>query len=314
MCNFANRNQRTIMYQNHIKYSQNYSQSFTGKERDSETGFSYFGARYYDSDILTGWLSVDPLADKYPSLSPYAYCGWNPVKLVDPDGMEIDWVKDASGEIYWDNNAVSQATTKEGEIYLGKEGCKYNNDIGTITHYKSNGEKEYYPYSSPNSNSFGAFPINIPTESYKSGYAQFGSNRSNNRKHAGSDLYAPEGTAVFSTNDGVIITNPYYFYKGTKAIEINHSSYTARYCEIIPSFDISAGMHVKKGEFLGILKAMNIGQSNNTMLHFEMYNNTAKGALTVTSNFPYKRREDLIDPTSFLNSLLFISPAKCVLK
>ena len=35
---------------------------------------------------MTGWLSVDPLADKYPSLSPYAYCAWNPVKLVDPDG------------------------------------------------------------------------------------------------------------------------------------------------------------------------------------------------------------------------------------
>ena len=61
------------MHQNHIKYSQNYSQSFTGKERDSETGFSYFGARYYDSDLMTGWLSVDPMADKYPSLSPYAY-------------------------------------------------------------------------------------------------------------------------------------------------------------------------------------------------------------------------------------------------
>ena len=66
-----------------------YPQSFTGKERDSETGFSYFGARYYDSDILTGWLSVDPMADKYPSLSPYAYCGWNPIKLVDPDGRMI---------------------------------------------------------------------------------------------------------------------------------------------------------------------------------------------------------------------------------
>ena len=58
----------------------------TGKERDSETGFSYFGARYYDSDILTGWLSVDPMADKYPSLSPYAYSNWNPIKLIDPDG------------------------------------------------------------------------------------------------------------------------------------------------------------------------------------------------------------------------------------
>ena len=68
--------------------SQSHRLCFIGKERDSETGFSYFGARYYDSDILTGWLSVDPMADKYPSLSPYAYCAWNPVKLVDPDGRD----------------------------------------------------------------------------------------------------------------------------------------------------------------------------------------------------------------------------------
>ncbi len=71
-------NERTSSYEERY--------TFTGKERDSETGFSYFGARYYDSDILTGWLSVDPMADKYPGLSPYAYCGWNPIKLVDPDG------------------------------------------------------------------------------------------------------------------------------------------------------------------------------------------------------------------------------------
>ncbi len=70
-------------YQN---ISPNYPQSFTGKERDSETGFSYFGARYYDSDILTGWLSVDPLADKYPSLSPYNYCALNPIRIIDPNG------------------------------------------------------------------------------------------------------------------------------------------------------------------------------------------------------------------------------------
>ena len=71
--------------------------TFTGKERDSETGFSYFGARYYDSDLMTGWLSVDPMADKYPSLSPYAYCAWNPVKLVDPDGEEISPIYDTDG-------------------------------------------------------------------------------------------------------------------------------------------------------------------------------------------------------------------------
>ena len=35
----------------------------TGKERDSETGYGYFGARYYDSDLMTSWLSVEPMAD-----------------------------------------------------------------------------------------------------------------------------------------------------------------------------------------------------------------------------------------------------------
>ena len=62
----------------------------TGKERDEETGYGYFGARYMDHDLMTMWLSVDPMADKYPNISPYAYCAWNPVKLVDPDGRDFD--------------------------------------------------------------------------------------------------------------------------------------------------------------------------------------------------------------------------------
>ncbi len=69
--------------------------TFTGKERDAETGYYYHGARFNRSDI--GWLSVDPMADKYPSLSPYAYCAWNPVKYVDPDGETI-WIVNEKGE------------------------------------------------------------------------------------------------------------------------------------------------------------------------------------------------------------------------
>ncbi len=61
---------------------------FTGKERDEESGYDYFGARFYSSP-LSFWLSVDPLAGKYPNISPYAYCGWNPVKYVDPNGKWI---------------------------------------------------------------------------------------------------------------------------------------------------------------------------------------------------------------------------------
>ena len=72
--------------------------SFTGKELDSETGYGYYGARYMDYELMTGWLSVDPLADKYPNISPYHYCSWNPVKLVDPNGQE-DWEVDKLGHI-----------------------------------------------------------------------------------------------------------------------------------------------------------------------------------------------------------------------
>ena len=87
--------------------------AFPAKERDAETGLSVtslrsvsssslnqtrtssvwyslvrrFGARYYSSD-LSIWLSVDPMSDKYPSMSPYVYCVDNPVKLVDPNGEE----------------------------------------------------------------------------------------------------------------------------------------------------------------------------------------------------------------------------------
>ena len=79
-----------IMVQTQARYKQKTAlfivSTSTGKERDSETGFSYFGARYYDSDILTGWLSVDPMADKYPSLSPYNYCALNPIRVIDPKG------------------------------------------------------------------------------------------------------------------------------------------------------------------------------------------------------------------------------------
>ena len=50
-------------------------------------------ARHYHSD-LSIWLSVDPMSDKYPSLSPYTYCANNPVRLVDPNGMTWETPED----------------------------------------------------------------------------------------------------------------------------------------------------------------------------------------------------------------------------
>ena len=89
---------------------------FTGKERDEETGYGYFGARYMDHELMTGWLSVDPMADKYPSMSPYNYCAWNPVKLVDLDGREFD----PSSKIFVDDYKKA-INDKLGEMYTTKE-------------------------------------------------------------------------------------------------------------------------------------------------------------------------------------------------
>lgn len=41
------------------------------------------------TDDISKWLSVDPLSDKYPNISPYAYAAWNPIKYVDPTG---EWI------------------------------------------------------------------------------------------------------------------------------------------------------------------------------------------------------------------------------
>ena len=60
---------------------------FTGKELDSETGLYYFGASYYDPGIGR-FLSVDPLADRHPQWSPYVYALNNPLRLIDPTGMQ----------------------------------------------------------------------------------------------------------------------------------------------------------------------------------------------------------------------------------
>jgi hypothetical protein len=61
------------------------------------------------------------MASERSWVSPYNFVQNNPINRVDPTGALDDWVQDADGNIYWDKNATSQATTKPGETYLGKD-------------------------------------------------------------------------------------------------------------------------------------------------------------------------------------------------
>ena len=61
---------------------------YAGKEEQEDvTGIPYddFGARLYDPHLGT-WMAPDPMAEKYPGISPYLYCSGDPVNVVDPQG------------------------------------------------------------------------------------------------------------------------------------------------------------------------------------------------------------------------------------
>ena len=84
---------------------------FTGKERDEESGLYYHGARYY-APWLSRWTAADP-AGMVDGPNLYAYVRGNPVRLVDPDGMESigsNWVGQASNAIKESAEATSQIT------------------------------------------------------------------------------------------------------------------------------------------------------------------------------------------------------------
>ena len=74
----------------------------TGKERDTESGLDYFGARYYASS-MGRFMSPDPIKiteDRVanPStLNLYSYAANNPLKYVDPDGQDITYFYDQAG-------------------------------------------------------------------------------------------------------------------------------------------------------------------------------------------------------------------------
>ena len=95
---------------------------FGGKEYQEELGLEWYDvtARNYDP-ALGRWMNLDPLSETFYEWSPYNYSYNSPIRFNDPTGLgPEDWVEDKNGNVYWDENATSQETTKTGETYLGK--------------------------------------------------------------------------------------------------------------------------------------------------------------------------------------------------
>ena len=162
----SERIQTVISYVNFVLFPRS---TFTGKERDSESGLYYFGARYHDPTLLTSWTAVDPLSDKYPNLSPYAYCAWtrptgghehllikfnlvnNPMKLVDSDGMSPwhpkhgVWVYYLKGNISAGVGYALSASQQIGVAYDRHGTTRFTTSVSSRYFVNQNLETSYNP-------------------------------------------------------------------------------------------------------------------------------------------------------------------------
>jgi len=163
--------------------------------------------------------------------------------------------------------------------------------------------------SAPKAASDCVFPLSfVPARDYSTGGLRFGAKRSKGtRKHGGCDLIAPEGSKIYAVADGKITVYIKDFHHGTGAMVVEHDDFTVRYCEIKGiAKGLKRGSEVTCGQVIATVGMM----YTSSMLHFEMYKGTSSGSYTNRSNPPYQRRDDLINPATYLDKWKSNLPGK----
>ena len=118
---------------------------FTGKERDTESGNDYFGARYYGSS-MGRFMSPDPSGLMYAdptnpqSLNLYSYVLNNPLKYLDPNGLSCYWDDGTHDDDPSDGGASQGDCANQGGTWIDKPTTFVqvtanpdNNDISTTS-------------------------------------------------------------------------------------------------------------------------------------------------------------------------------------
>lgn len=162
------------------------ARKYGGKELELTAGLNWydFGARLQRPDLCR-FLTMDPLAEKYYGVSPYAYCGGNPVMYIDPSGEAwrktvmamqdgsisptgYEWVpdeeaRDAQGNLLPGYYSMAIFFSENGTFV---EGGKYNMGSSTATVYGLNGPDDIETYRACTRPSDSKKYVTIPEREY----------------------------------------------------------------------------------------------------------------------------------------------------
>lgn len=161
-------------------------------------GKQYYGIRdlgWYDNSartlesVMQRFTSMDPLCEKYPAVSPYAYCAGNPLRYIDPDGKDVyELTQNGRIKKRYENADYDQFVIVQGNKKIYSQQYEYGTvefyDSDLTSNYKPEGENSYAEYDkyiiSNESAADGIFDFltdNIPSEFSKTSY-----NDNNNNK------------------------------------------------------------------------------------------------------------------------------------
>jgi RHS repeat-associated protein len=101
---------------------------YGGKEDEPMHGLGLldFHARQLNHRGVPYTLTMDPLQEKYYSISPYSWCGGNPIRNVDFNGDTITTVIDGNEYIWGSVNGTYGFVGSDGALYAGKNSYAKN--------------------------------------------------------------------------------------------------------------------------------------------------------------------------------------------